>query len=82
MLLVLSGRTHQVYTAVAVGNAEDCAVLVSTTEVLFRKLCARSQATGRPVSQRIKLEVMLFRAMVRCLLNQSMEVTVVLLDYP
>lgn len=38
MLLALSGRTHQVYTAVAVGNAEDCAVLVSTTEVLFRKL--------------------------------------------
>jgi septum formation protein len=52
MLLALSGRTHQVYTAVAVGNAEDCAVSVSTTEVLFRKLsvqeCISYWETGEP----------------------------------
>ena len=38
MLTALSGRSHQVLTAVAMGNAEDCLLATSTTEVFFRTL--------------------------------------------
>lgn len=38
MLTALSGRSHQVFTAVAMGNAEDCLLAISTTEVFFRTL--------------------------------------------
>ena len=38
MLSALSGRSHQVLTAVAMGNAEDCLLATSTTEVFFRTL--------------------------------------------
>lgn len=52
MLSALSGRSHQVLTAVAMGNAEDCLVSISTTEVFFRKLskqeCLSYWNTGEP----------------------------------
>ena len=38
MLTALSGRSHQVFTAVVMGNAEDCLLATSTTEVFFRTL--------------------------------------------
>jgi septum formation protein len=52
MLHALSGKAHQVYTAVALGNKEDCSVIVSTTDVIFRKLskqeCLSYWQTGEP----------------------------------
>ncbi|MGH8176041.1 MAG: Maf family protein [Steroidobacter sp.] len=38
MLLLLSGRTHHVHTAVALRHAEGCAARVSVSEVTFRNL--------------------------------------------
>jgi septum formation protein len=38
MLRLLSGRTHQVYTAVALRHADGCAARVSVSDVAFRSL--------------------------------------------
>ena len=52
MLAALSGKSHWVHTAVAVVNRQDCAVLISTTEVEFRKIseqeCLSYWETGEP----------------------------------
>lgn len=52
MLTTLSGRSHQVLTAVAMGDIEDCSVAISSTEVFFRKLseqeCLSYWNTGEP----------------------------------
>ena len=52
MLTTLSGRSHQVLTAVAMGDIEDCSVAISSTEVFFRKLskqeCLNYWNTGEP----------------------------------
>lgn len=52
MLTALSGRSHQVLTAVAMGDIEDCSVAISSTEVFFRKLskqeCLSYWNTGEP----------------------------------
>lgn len=52
MLEALSGKSHWVHTAVAVGNKHNCSVVMSTTEVVFRKLtkqeCLNYWATGEP----------------------------------
>lgn len=52
MLTALSGRSHQVLTAVAVGDVEHCSAAISTTEVFFRKLhkqeCLSYWNTGEP----------------------------------
>ena len=52
MLEALSGRTHEVLTAVAVRHQGGAAQLVSVSEVTFRALskaeCARYWATGEP----------------------------------
>ena len=52
MLAALSGKSHWVYTAVAVGNKQNCSVVMSTTEVVFRKLskdeCLNYWETGEP----------------------------------
>ena len=52
MLSALSGSTHQVLTAVAMGNTKQCSVSISITEVIFRKItkqeCLRYWQTGEP----------------------------------
>jgi septum formation protein len=52
MLAALSGKSHWVYTAVAVGNKQDCLVVMSTTEVVLKKLtrqeCLDYWDTGEP----------------------------------
>lgn len=52
MLTTLSGRSHWVFTAVAVGNSESCLVSMSKTEVTFRQLsiaeCLSYWETGEP----------------------------------
>ena len=52
MLTSLSGRSHEVLTAVAVGNAQRCLLSISKTEVVFRKItkqeCLSYWATGEP----------------------------------
>ena len=52
MLAALSGRSHWVHTAVAVANQQECAVKISTTEVIFRELssqeCKIYWETGEP----------------------------------
>jgi septum formation protein len=52
MLQRLSGRTHQVLTAVALATAHDCACSLSASEVRFRPLlaaeCARYWRSGEP----------------------------------
>lgn len=52
MLGALSGSTHQVLTAVAMGNAKQCSVSISITEVIFRTItrqeCLRYWQTGEP----------------------------------
>ena len=55
MLAVLSGRSHWVYTAVAVATQQDCAVKISTTEVVFREIssqeCKIYWETGKPIDK-------------------------------
>lgn len=52
MLAVLSGRSHLVLTAVAMGNTERCLLSMSITEVIFRKITMQERlsywATGEP----------------------------------
>lgn len=52
MLAVLSGRSHQVLTAVAMGNSERCLLSMSITEVIFRQITMQERqrywATGEP----------------------------------
>lgn len=52
MLAVLSGRSHQVLTAVAMGNSERCLLSMSITEVIFRQITIQERqrywATGEP----------------------------------
>lgn len=52
MLAALSGRSHQVLTAVAMGNAERCLLSMSITEVIFRQITMQERlsywATGEP----------------------------------
>jgi septum formation protein len=52
MLLLLSGRTHQVFTAVAVAQRDECEVVLVATQVRFRELSAAEidayWATGEP----------------------------------
>jgi septum formation protein len=52
MLAALSGKSHWVYTAVAVGNKRDYSVVMSATEVNFRQLsaqeCLNYWETGEP----------------------------------
>lgn len=52
MLTALSGRSHQVLTAVAVGNTQRCLLSMSKTEVIFRQItmqeCLSYWATGEP----------------------------------
>lgn len=52
MLMALSGRSHQVLSALAVGNVESCSVSISITEVTFRQLskqeCLSYWNTGEP----------------------------------
>src|SRR5690606_32105139 len=55
MLALLSGRTHQVYTAVALRHEGGCAARLSVSEVTFRELSAEERAaywrTGEPVDK-------------------------------
>lgn len=55
MLAVLSGRSHWVHTAVAVANQQECAVKISTTEVVFREIssqeCKIYWETGEPIEK-------------------------------
>lgn len=52
MLHALSGKSHQVHTAVALGHKKECSVIMSTTDVIFRKLseqeCLSYWQTGEP----------------------------------
>lgn len=52
MLGALSGRSHQVLTAVAMSDAKICSVSISKTEVTFRQLsmqeCLNYWTTGEP----------------------------------
>jgi septum formation protein len=52
MLGVLSGRSHQAITAVAMGNSERCLLSMSITEVIFRQITMQERqsywATGEP----------------------------------
>lgn len=43
MLSQLSGRTHQVMTAVAIASAQQCETIVVTTEVTMREISADEQ---------------------------------------
>lgn len=55
MLAVLSGRAHQVYSAVAVCGAGGCHEALSSTEVTFREVSAAEAAayweTGEPADK-------------------------------
>jgi septum formation protein len=55
MLRLLSGRTHQVYTAVALRHAGGCAARVSVSDVAFRRLseeeCSAYWRTGEPAGK-------------------------------
>jgi septum formation protein len=55
MLATLSGKTHQVLTAVAVGNKQRCLLELSTTDVKFRELdpeeCLDYWNTGEPLDK-------------------------------
>ncbi len=55
MLLALSGRTHRVYTAVAIAHANGVDSAVSVSEVTFCELtaadCDRYWATGEPADK-------------------------------
>lgn len=52
MLNALSGKSHQVHTAVALGNKKEYEVIMSTTDVIFRQLseqeCLSYWQTGEP----------------------------------
>lgn len=52
MLMALSGNTHQVLTAVAMGNKQQCLLRLSSTDVKFRDLdskeCTAYWHTGEP----------------------------------
>jgi septum formation protein len=55
MLRLLSGRTHQVYTAVALRHASGCAARVSVSDVAFRTLseeeCDAYWRSGEPADK-------------------------------
>jgi len=55
MLSRLAGRTHQVYTGVALRTASGCAARLSTSEVTFGRLtpaqCAAYWSTGEPIGK-------------------------------
>lgn len=55
MLQLLSGRTHQVYTAVALQRAEGCTVSLNVSDVSFRTLteeeCIAYWRTGEPADK-------------------------------
>jgi len=55
MLMRLAGRTHRVYTAVALKTGQDCEVRLSVSEVVFGTLtpaqCAAYWATGEPLGK-------------------------------
>lgn len=55
MLALLSGKSHQVHTAVAVATQQDCLLQMSTTEVVFREItkqeCLSYWETGEPVDK-------------------------------
>jgi septum formation protein len=55
MLRLLSGRTHQVYTAVALRHAAGCAARVSVSDVAFRRLseeeCNAYWRSGEPADK-------------------------------
>ena len=55
MLAALSGKTHQVLTAVAMGNKQRCLLKFSTTDVKFRELdpkeCLDYWNTGEPLDK-------------------------------
>ena len=55
MLAALSGKTHQVLTAVAVGNKQRCVLKLSATDVKFRELdpkeCLDYWNTGEPLDK-------------------------------
>jgi septum formation protein len=55
MLLRLAGRTHRVYTGVALRTAAGCDARLSTSEVTFTPLtpaqCAAYWSTGEPVGK-------------------------------
>jgi septum formation protein len=55
MLQLLSGRTHQVLTAVAAACGDDCEVVVVATDVSFRAIASDEidayWATGEPVDK-------------------------------
>ena len=55
MLALLSGKSHQVHTAVAVANQQDCLLQMSTTEVVFREIssqeCKIYWETGEPIEK-------------------------------
>lgn len=55
MLLSLSGHTHQVMTAVALGNDNKIESAISVSEVLFsslsRKICENYWQTGEPADK-------------------------------
>ena len=55
MLAALSGNTHQVLSAVAIGNKQHCMLRLSSTDVKFRDLdlkeCLEYWNTGEPVDK-------------------------------
>jgi len=55
MLAALSGKTHQVLTAVAMGNKQRCVLELSATDVKFRELdpkeCLDYWNTGEPLDK-------------------------------
>lgn len=55
MLADLSGKTHQVLTAVAMGNKQSCVLKLSATDVKFRDLdpeeCLKYWKTGEPLDK-------------------------------
>ena len=55
MLADLSGKTHQVLTAVAMGNNQRCVLKLSATDVKFRELdpreCLEYWKTGEPLDK-------------------------------
>ena len=55
MLAALSGKTHQVLTAVAMGNKQRCVLKLSATDVMFRELdpkeCLDYWNTGEPLDK-------------------------------
>ena len=55
MLAELSGKTHQVFTAVAMGNNQRCVLKLSATDVKFRELdpreCLEYWKTGEPLDK-------------------------------